>query len=81
MRILIAGATVSLDPKAVLPDEVIDYWGRVYEDTPGIRLDGISFEAFLARPGQLVKLYRLERRGLLPVQRAIQARVDRLLTA
>lgn len=70
----------------ILPDEAIDFWGGVYLENPVLAQIGITFEAFLAQPREILPAAHfsaivpltdfIDSFSLLPKQRAVQERLD-----
>lgn len=44
----------------ILPDELLEHWGRVYLAHPRLRERGILFEAFVSFPGDLLRAVEAE---------------------
>lgn len=68
------------------PDADIERWGEIYLANPQLATIGVTFEAFLNQPGQILRaaIYHelvplpdhLDFYPLLPKQRAIRERLD-----
>ncbi len=61
----------------IVADAWLDYWGEVFTAHPCLRRC-CTFEQFLRRPHRIIAA--LAGDGLLPQQRAVQARIDQSAT-